>query len=270
MSSPSMACSPQVVRRLQEHAARALPAERVEHAGGWWLRYSTSAWWAGTVLPHADAGPEELVRRVGGAERFYAGHGTAARFQISPGACPEALDAVLADRGYRRGCPMSLQVAATPHVLRQAPKDPLRVRVDDDPTTAWFDVWHTVHGQGRDSHAEWRMLGRVERPVAYASALTRRGVVAVGRVVTDDGWAGVFGMATLPHARGKGAGRTVLAALADWADGHGADRLYLQVQRDNPPALRLYEGAGFGEVCEYHYRTAGWASAPGTQRSASP
>lgn len=42
------------------------------------------------------------------------------------------------------------------------------------------------------------------------------GVVAVGRVVADEGWAGVFGMATLPRARGKGAGRSVLAALADW------------------------------------------------------
>ena len=62
-------------------------------------------------------------------------------------------------------------------------------------------------------------------------------VVAVGRAVADTGWAGVFGMATLPRAGGKGAARSVLAALADWAGAH-ADSLYLQVERDNIPALR--------------------------------
>jgi ribosomal protein S18 acetylase RimI-like enzyme len=34
--------------------------------------------------------------------------------------------------------------------------------------------------------------------------------------------------------------------------------MYLQVECDNAPALRLYERAGFGEICRYHYRTAAW------------
>src|SRR6266545_1203727 len=150
MSASSEPCSPDTVRSLQEKAARALPAEHVEHVGGWWLRHSTSsAWWAGTVLPHADAGPEELVRRVAGAERFYAVHGTAARFQITPWVCPAALDTVLA----------------------QASTDSLLVRLDDDPTSAWFEVWHAVSGHAGDRRAEWDMLRRVKRPSAYASAM---------------------------------------------------------------------------------------------------
>ncbi len=257
MSASSEPCSPDTVRSLQEKAARALPAEHVEHVGGWWLRHSTSsAWWAGTVLPHADAGPDELVRRVAGAERFYAVHGTAARFQITPWVCPAALDTLLAERGYGHESPVSLRVAAARQVLEQASTDSLLVRLDDDPTSAWFEVWHAMSGHAGDRRAEWDMLGRVKRPSAYASAMLGNDVVAVGRVVADDGWAGVFGMATLPHARGNGAGRGVLAALADWATAHDADGLYLQVECGNIPALRLYDGAGFSEVCRYHYRTA--------------
>jgi GNAT superfamily N-acetyltransferase len=86
--------------------------------------------------------------------------------------------------------------------------------------------------------------------------MIRDDVVAVGRAVADTGWAGVFGMATLPEARGKGAARHVLAALADWAVAHQADRMYLQVERDSLPALQLYERTGFSEICGYHYRTA--------------
>jgi hypothetical protein len=33
--------------------------------------------------------------------------------------------------------------------------------------------------------------------------------------------------------------------------------MYLQVECDNIPALRLYERTGFDEVCGYHYRTPG-------------
>lgn len=249
---------PELVLGLQERAARALPAEQIQDAGGWWLRYAPGcAWWVGTVLPHGDAQPGELVRRVAAGEEFYARRGAAARFQISPPACPDGLGTLLAERGYRRESPMSLQVASATQVLAQAPSGPLRVRVDDRPAPAWFGVWHAVHGHGIDPGAEWAMLGRVAQPAAYACALLGDEVVAVGRAVADTGWAGVFGMATLPAARGKGAARAVLAELARWAAAHAASRMYLQVERGNQAALRLYGQAGFREVCGYYYRAAG-------------
>lgn len=245
----------EMVRGLQERAARALPAERVEDVDGWWLRHAPRcSWWVGTVLPHGDAGPGELAGRIAGVEEFYARHGVAARFQISPPACPDGLDAVLAERGYRRESPVSLRVASTARVLERVPAGSARVRVDERPTRAWFDAWRAVHRAGGDSRAEWDLLGRVDRPAAYARALAGDDVVAVGRAVADTGWAGVFGMATLPRARGKGAARAVLTALASWAGAHEAERMYLQVERDNVPALRLYERAGFRELSGYHYR----------------
>jgi N-acetylglutamate synthase len=158
--------------------------------------------------------------------------------------------------GYGRQSLMSLQVASTARVLEGAPAGSLRVRLDDRRTWAWFEIWRAVHGHG-DSGSEWKMLDRVERPSACACAMIGGDVVAVGRAVADTGWAGVFDMAALPEARGKGAARTVLAALALWAGAHEADHLYLQVERDNIPALRLYERAGFGGICDYHYRISG-------------
>jgi ribosomal protein S18 acetylase RimI-like enzyme len=244
------------VKGLQERAARALPAEHLEVVEGWWLRHSPScAWWVATVLPHGDARAGDLVRRIAVAEKFYAGHGATARFQISPGACPEGLDTVLAERGYRRESSVSLQVAACARVLEQVPTGAQRVRLDDRLTSAWFEAWQAVHGG--DARAERDMLERVDRPRIYASAMVGEDVVAVGRAVADTGWAGVFGMATLPEARGRGAGRGVLAALAGWAGAHEAERMYLQVERDNVPALRLYERMGFNEIGRYHYRTIG-------------
>jgi N-acetylglutamate synthase len=252
------------VRALQERAARAFPAVSLKQVDGWWLRHADSgAWWASSVLPHGDAAPSELPDRIRAAEDFYAGHGTRARFQISPGAGPAGLDQALAERGYRVESPMSLQTAATAHVLDRIPGGEPRARVDEQPTDGWFETWLAVHGTGGDPGPERDMLRRVDRPSAYASAdasaRAGAGVMAVGRAVAETGWAGVFGMATLPHARGTGAAKRILAALAGWAAGRGAARLYLQVEYDNTAARRLYERAGFTELCRYHYRTSGFS-----------
>ena len=101
------------------------------------------------------------------------------------------------------------------------------------------------------------MLHRVRHPTAFAAAIRGSRVVAVGRAVASDGWTGVCGMATLPEARGIGAARAVLGSLARWASAEGIAQMYLQVSGDNGAGLRLYELAGFTELCRYHYRTRG-------------
>ncbi|PXY22536.1 GNAT family N-acetyltransferase [Prauserella muralis] len=255
MPVPSASRSPDLVRSLQERVARALPAEHVERVGDWWLRHTTTAsWWLGTVLPHGRADPADLPRRIATAEAFYAGFGALARFQITPGACPDGLDPELAGRGYRRTGPMSLQTARTADVRTRPRPSGLRVEVSGTPAPAWFEAWQEVHGHGGDPRAERDLLSRVRLPSAFVCVLGGDTVIAVGRAVADDGWAGLFGMATLPPARGRGAGRAVVGVLADWAAGLGCRGLYLQVERDNDPALRLYARMGFTEACAYHYR----------------
>jgi N-acetylglutamate synthase len=44
-----------------------------------------------------------------------------------------------------------------------------------------------------------------------------------------------------------------LAALAQQAIARGIDRLFLQVDEGNAPALALYQRAGFQTAWRYHY-----------------
>ncbi len=246
-------------RLLQERTSRALPAETIRRSDGWWLRHSPGvAWWVQSVLPHSPddtVSDDDLGRRVTAVEEFYARRHSPTRFQVTPGACPATLDAVLAGRGYRAESPLSLQTAAVDRVLDLVPPA-MSVTVADRPTRTWFDAWFTASGHSGDTPAEWALLRRVTLPSGFAELSVDGQVVAVGRVVVDGGWAGLFGIATLPAARGRGAATAVVSALARWARSRRAEHLYLQVEHDNVPARRLYDRAGFTTLCDYHYRTA--------------
>lgn len=222
-----------LIRALQERAARAQPAAHFEDVTGWLLRLAAGpSWWIGSVLPHAD---DDLARRIAHAERFYAAHDATARFQITPGACSPRLDPILAARGYRAHTPVSLQVARTAHI--PSPPPGIRVVIEAHPTHATAQ--------------------------AFLDDETVSDAVSEGSAVVDTGWTGIFGMATVPAARGRGAARAVLAALARWAP---TDRLYLQVERDNTAAQALYQRAGFKEIREYHYRSGGVPGCAGPLR----
>lgn len=238
---------------LQERTARAVPAEHNERVDGWWLRHAPGcAWWVASVLPHGGGSVAELEERVAAAEAYCAGRGVPTLVQMTPGAFPVQLDALLGARGYERQASVSLQTAATAGVLALASRGGLRVRLQEQPTREWFDVLYEV--VGGDAEAQWKLLQRIEERAAYASVLLGDETVAVGRAVAEAGWAGVFSMATLPAARGKGAAGAVIGALADWAAVNDADRMYLQVEHGNPGAARIYGRVGFSELRPFYFR----------------
>ena len=173
---------------------------------------------------------------------------------MTPGAVSPDLDALLEARGFEPQASVSLQTATTSEVLAQAlaPRGSLRVRLDEKPTRTWFEAWHSV--VGGDPDPQWRLLRRIEERTAYASVELGDQTIAVGRSVAEAGWAGVFGMATRPEARGRGAAGAVLAALADWAAVNDAPRMYLQVEHENEGAMRLYGRMGFSELVPFSFR----------------
>jgi GNAT superfamily N-acetyltransferase len=130
------------------------------------------------------------------------------------------------------------------------------VALAGEPSAAWLETLRALLGYYGDGTAVRRILRGIGPPSAYATIRREGRSLAIGRAVAERGFAGVFGMATLPEARGQGLGTEVLAALAGWAAGHGATRLYLQVDDDNAGAVRLYRRAGFEPVYAYHYREA--------------
>jgi GNAT superfamily N-acetyltransferase len=239
---------------LLERAARATPAAVEDRGSGWWIRHTdANAWWSGAVLAHDASDGGRLAERIEVAEHFYAERGAATRFQVCPG-CPPDLDRILANRGYRWDAPISLQTMDVAEQLEARPAPGLDLRVGSGLDPGWLAVLATTGGPRTVVANETRLLERVGLRSAYVTVSADDEPVAIGRAVADDSWTGVFGMATAPKARRRGAARLVLSAIARWAREQGTPRLYLQVERSNTAACRVYAAAGFTEVATYHYR----------------
>jgi N-acetylglutamate synthase len=248
-----------LVRRLEEIAARAWPAGRVEELDGWRLRADQGVTRrANSVFANVSGGRLPLAEKLARVEEFYARERLPARYQLCPASLPVNLDEALAARGYRSEARTGVQVAPLAGVLAATGTGPAcRVRVSDRLEDAWFATYCRADGfRGADAAGREGILRRIFRPTGYALVELDGEVAAVGLGVADEDWIGLFCMATRPEFRRRGAATAVLHALARWGERQGATGAYLQVMDDNAPARSLYARAGFETLYHYHYREA--------------
>jgi N-acetylglutamate synthase len=182
-------------------------------------------------------------------ERLYRASSLPPIFRITPFSQPPMLDAILESRGYARYDETSVQAAT---IEAQAVRD---VHVEPVPLAAWVDAVAELRGspvEHRRSHLARLQSTPLEmRPLALSD---ERGIVAAGLTIVEDGHAGLFDIITREDARGRGHARRLVAGLLRSGSELGARRAYLQVQKDNEPALRLYDSFGFSESYTYWYR----------------
>jgi N-acetylglutamate synthase len=248
-----------LVRRLEEFAAHAWPAGRVEDLDGWRLRANHGITRrANSVFANVSGGRLPVAEKLARVEEYYARERMPARYQLCPASLPVDLDEVLAARGYRSEARTAVQVAPLAGVLAAPGTGPASgVAVSDRLEDAWFATYCRADGfGGAEAAGREAVLRRIARPTGYA-LLERDGqVAAVGLGVADEDWIGLFCMATRAEFRRRGAATAVLRALAGWGRQQGAARAYLQVMDDNLPARSLYARAGFETLYHYHYREA--------------
>jgi GNAT superfamily N-acetyltransferase len=70
----------------------------------------------------------------------------------------------------------------------------------------------------------------------------------VGTFVGENGRRWLIAMWTDPDARGRGVGRALVEATAEFARAAGSDELFLQVLEGNDTAASLYRACGFADT----------------------
>ena len=145
--------------------------------------------------------------------------------------------------------PISFEVREIMRVVDE-PAGVRRYRVEPAAVvTPWVKDYDAI-----DPPTEWRARFDVSRWTFFAarSGGERMGGAAVVFQAPDVDLlraradvAIVWDIRVAPHARGKGLGSALMAAIEAWASANGARSLEVETQDINAPACRFYERSGF-------------------------
>ena len=197
-------------------------------------------------------------------EEWYGERGLRVSVHVSFGdARADALDELLAERGYEIEAPVVVKVGATTDVLARCMAEPhqgvsaeVRVGIDED----WTDVGDEVHRRDEEGTARTTAFAQILRPLGVGA------LVAVGRVdgepagiafgVVERGLLGIVGLHTIEAERRSGVATAILRALVASAVERDVARAYVQVETANSAGRSLFVGAGFTRSHRYHYRVS--------------
>jgi len=245
-----MPATAEEIRRLEALADRAWPAAEVRAHDGWELRSSGPG--IGRRVNSAaplDAGTLPLEPKVLAVEAFYRRRGLPPAFKLTAAAQPAGLEDFLVGRGYRVDAPVTILTRSLEPSAGPIP------RLPEAPPEEWLAANAAVPGHyGAAPAAFLDLLGRIQRPLAFASVEHQGETAAIGMAVADGSWVGLFEIGTLPHRRRNGLATAVAGRLLAWGAGQGARAAYLQVMDANAPARALYSRLGFEEAYRYWYR----------------
>jgi ribosomal protein S18 acetylase RimI-like enzyme len=251
---------PEEILFIETLAANAWPPEQSIALDGWRLRSAGGITRrANSVWPNLHTGSRSLEEKLAAVEHHYAALGQPSIFQICDAARPAGLDTTLAARGYRANSHTFVQTAPLRDLLQNLPPLRLFPHFEIEVSEEFYDDWFALYCRSEEvsGHAA-AMRGDILQRIAPAHGFTLLRIAgepaAVGLGVAEEGWLGVYCMATLPAYRRQGAARAILRTLAIWAQLYGAEQAYLQVMQNNAGAQQLYAKAGFATAYHYHYR----------------
>jgi N-acetylglutamate synthase len=231
---------------LERIADRAWPAPECEHLGDWLLR-AAQGWnnRANSALPLGDAG-RPLGEAVDACAAWYTTRRLVPRITV-PLPVRRDVAAHLAGRGWVAQPPVLVQAAPLSPLAVPAVRPEVRVELSGRPSPAFLArlaAWKPTRGRNELPEAALEVLTAVD-PVIFAEAWHGGQPLATARGAIVEGWLHLGLVEVAPAARRRGLAQVVTAAVASWAQGHGATRAVLQVEEENEPAVGLSGRLGF-------------------------
>ena len=243
-----------LVRFIEELAANSWPSYIQQTLGEWRLRANmdvtkrANSVYTGGVIPEYE-GWMEVV------QDFYRRRSLLPCFHISE-ASPAELDGILHSSGYHKIFECYTMIASCAEVLAHpAQFDQFTTEFTAEASSEWIHDFIRLEGYSPARYAGYvHIFSAIGPQKSFVSLRNNGKLIALATVVVERGWAGLSNIVVDAEHRGKGAATALLSSLVNWSLSSGADQLYLQVVKDNLPALSLYQKHGFSPLSEHHYR----------------
>jgi N-acetylglutamate synthase len=238
--------------RVEETCLNAWPALRQVLLDGWVLRFSE-----GLTRRANSANPLSGPRETGdgliaACEALYQRRQLPTIFRL-PSIIDLDLDGRLEELGYGREGESCVRYGDLSSVEMASDAD---VRLLTRPTREWFAAMAALQNYTTEQRRTYRrIVGSIAIPAAFAALAIDGEFVALAVGAIHNRLLCYESMITHPRRQRRGYARRVIACLAAWAKGEGAEGACLEVEAHNTGALALYDIVGLNtELHRYHYR----------------
>jgi ribosomal protein S18 acetylase RimI-like enzyme len=239
------------VESLERATLQAVAPEAVEALPGWLLpmdRGTVGRAHSAVPLSHESPEPSALNAIVA----RYASRGFSPVFRLPDVPAFHGFQRALQKRGFVRRQPTLTQVARVADLRALAGTGLSGGELAEAPDAAWMAMFLGPGLDPVDGASRARALSRAHG-MLYASLREGGQTLACGAASFGHGWLGVHGMRTDAAQRGRGLARQLMGMMAEEALGRGIERVFLQVDASNAPALSLYRRLGFTTAWPYAY-----------------
>ncbi len=219
------------------------PAAATHHRGPWLLREGQGG---GKRVSAATAEGPVTGADIATAEAGMAELDQPALFMIREG--EDALDSMLAERGYRVVDPVELYLAPAGILAEGAGR--LTAFLIWPPFKVMTDLW----AEGGIGPARVAVMERCTAPKTAVIGRTNERVGGAAFAAIHDGIAMFHALEVIPSQRRQGTAHNMMGHVARWALDHGAAWFVVAVSEANGPARALYASLGMEVVGKYHYR----------------
>jgi len=194
----------------------------------------------------------DLGEKIHFCESMYQNKKLPVVFKITPAVYPANLDEELSANGYQKDSATSVQVMEL---------DPVNVQVagqiclQEDLSDEWLDNFCRMSAVSEPNRVTLRqILTNIVPRRCFVSLQSDGRIIACGLGVLQSAYIGLFDIVTDSTFRRCGYGQQLVESILAWGKQNKAEKAYLQVMLNNPPALHLYEKIGFREKYQYWYR----------------
>jgi len=237
---------------IEELSLNAWPTLHTLHYDGWVLRFANGYTRRANSINPLYKSTLELADKVAYCEQLYTSQRQNTVFKMTTAAQPSSLDDFLAQRGYTHDALTSVQTLSLDSVDRPHLDT---ITMGPNAADSWLDAYCRLNNvDQRHLPTMTRMLNSILPARCFCILKQGDDTVAVGLAVTERGYVGLFDIVTAAAYRNRGLGTQLLLHLMQWGKANQAHTAYLQVMRNNTPALNLYAKLGFREIYTYWYR----------------
>lgn len=240
-----------MIRKIEELSMNAFPSLETVHYDGWVIRMSDGKSKRVNSVYSLYPSSLPIEEKVRYCESLYSGLNMRRVFKLTSDPMCEGLDDLLRNKGYGEAGRTRIETMDLADYAFQS--DETFEYFEDFPRRWYLDLCRAEQRSEIDKKVVAEAWKKVVSPQCYISLVRDGRRVAYGRGVMEQGFLGIYGIFVDPEYRRRGLGEIVTRELMAHAGRQGCTKAYLQVEKHNDRAYRLYEKIGFREIYQYWY-----------------